>query len=117
MTEMNKSTKQSVETPVVRVFAPPVSECAGENTWENAVHAIEQRLRRRFGQNTFRVEFVHLFSPEFFGYPEIMQLVESGEGKPAIVTVNDRVVQREGKLSERVIREALEEAGLRPAGG
>lgn len=85
---------------VVKVFAPPLSECAGENTWENAAHGMEARMRSRFG-TIVRFQTVHLFSPEFFDHPEVMQLVQSG-----------------GKLSERTIRQALEWAlenhGLRP---
>lgn len=101
---------------VVRVFAPPVSECAGDNTWERATGFIEAQIRRRFGDTAVRFEFIHLFSPEFFNHPEIMKLVQAGRGKPAIVTVNGSVIQTEGKLRERVIREQLERTGLSPIG-
>ena len=112
MNAMNDTTKSDVEVPVIRVFVPPVSGCAGENTWENAVQGIEHRLCSRFGNDAFEIELVHLFSAEFFRYPEVMQLVESGEGQPAIVTVNGAVLQKEGKLSERKLREALEHLGM-----
>ena len=101
---------------VVRVFAPPVSECAGDNTWEQAARGIEARMRRRFGEAAVKLEFIHLFSREFFDHPEIMKLVQEGTGKPAIVTVNGAVVQTEGKLRERVVREELERIGLSPVG-
>lgn len=65
-------------------------------------------MRSRFGA-AVRFETVHLFSPEFFNHPQVMQIVQSGSGKPPIVTVDDQVVQTGGKLSERIIREALEQ--------
>ena len=92
---------------VVRVFAPPLSECAGENTWENAVKALAERLKPRLG-DAVRFETVHLFSREFFEHPEVTALVQSGEANPPIVTLDGEVVQTGGKLSERKIREAAE---------
>ena len=94
---------------VVRVFAPPLGECAGSNTWESAAKRMEARLRDRLGV-AVRFETIHFFSPEFFGHPEVAELVRNGEGTPPIVTVDDQVVQTGGKLRERVIREALEGA-------
>ncbi|MDZ7795266.1 MAG: hypothetical protein U5P10_16720 [Spirochaetia bacterium] len=93
---------------VVRVFVPPLGECAGKNTWEKALGVVESRLREKL-EFEVRFEIVTLFSKEFFAYPEVASLVQSGEGEPPIVTLDDRVIQRGGKLRERTIREALEE--------
>ncbi|MEX2444233.1 MAG: hypothetical protein WD492_11535 [Alkalispirochaeta sp.] len=92
---------------VVRVFVPPVGECAGENTWENAGRAMEARLRRVLTEDV-QFETVHLFSPEFFAHPEVTSLVQNGEGTPPIVTLDGRVIQSGGKLRERLIREELQ---------
>gem|GEM_PF-738493 len=102
---------------VVRVFAPPPGECAGENTWENAVKALAGRLKPRLG-DAVRFETVHLFSKQFFEHPEVMAMVQNGEAAAPIVTLNGELLQSGGKLSERKIREALEVAlaAERPGG-
>lgn len=92
---------------IVRVFVPPLGECAGNNTWEKAVGAVESRLHERLDFEV-RFEIITLFSKEFFAYPEVASLVQTGEGEPPIVTLDDRVIQSGGKLRERTIREALE---------
>jgi len=94
---------------VVRVFAPPLSECAGENTWENAVKALAGRLKPRL-DDAVRFETVHLFSKQFFEHPEVMAMVQSGGAAAPIVMLDGELLQSGGKLSERKIREALEAA-------
>ncbi len=97
---------------VITVFAPPATECAGANTWENAVLAFEHRFSKRYGN---RVTFTtsHLFSPEFFQNPAVTEAVQQGAEAP-IITLNGQVIQRGGKLSERLIREELEKLGVLP---
>ncbi len=97
---------------VITVFAPPATECAGANTWENAVLAFEHRFSKRYGN---RVKFTtsHLFSPEFFQNTAVTEAVQQGAEAP-IITLNGQVIQRGGKLSERVIREELEKLGIAP---
>lgn len=91
---------------VVRIFAPPLGECAGKNTWENAARRLESRLRTRLAVD-LRLEVIHLFSREFFAHPQVMDLVQSGKGDLPIVVLNGTVIQSGGKLSERTIRESL----------
>ena len=97
---------------VVTVFAPPALECAGSNTWESAVLAFEHRFAKRYGN---KVHFTNadLFSPEFFQNPDVMGAVQQGAEAP-VITLNERVIQRGGKLSERIIREELEKLGILP---
>ena len=96
---------------VVKVFTASQGDCActGTNTWENAARGLEARLRQRLKMDV-RLEMVPLFSREFFAHPEVMTLVQTGNGEPPIVTLNNRVIQAGGKLRERTIREALEQA-------
>lgn len=97
---------------VITVFAPPATECAGANTWENAVLAFEHRFSKRYGN---RVTFAtsHLFSTEFFQNPAVTNAVQQGAQAP-IITLNGQVIQSGGKLSERRIREELEKLGILP---
>ncbi len=96
---------------VVRVFAPPISGCAGGKTWENAADVIFQRLAGRFGSQV-AFEFIQLFSPGFFQFSQVMARVQDGSAHVPIITVDDEIVQSGGKISERTIREALEARGL-----
>ncbi|TVR87818.1 MAG: hypothetical protein EA428_12750 [Spirochaetaceae bacterium] len=106
------SQHNSQSDAVVTVFAPPASECAGTNTWENAVLAFEHRFAKRYG-NRVRFKAAPLFSPEFFQNPAVTEAVQQGAEAP-IITLNGRVIQRGGKLSERIIREELEKLGILP---
>ncbi len=97
---------------VVRVFAPPpASGCAGGKTWESAAEAIFQRIAGRFGGQV-AFEFIQLFSPGFFQFPQVMARVQDGSAQAPIITVDDEIVQSGGKISERTIRDALEARGL-----
>jgi hypothetical protein len=81
--------------------------CDPAKTWKAAAKMIEHRLRARYG-DAVQMEFIELFSPESFSYPEIMQLVETNAANPPYVTINGLLVSSGGKLSERVIRRELE---------
>ncbi len=97
-----KSTKITV-----RIFAPPLGECAGNNTWQTAASMIGKKLQKRYGENV-ETEFIELFSPESFNYPDIMELVQNEEKQPPFIIVNDRLVHSGGKISERAIREEID---------
>jgi len=106
---------QTNEATVIRVFAAPMQGCdGGGNPWAEAARGLEQRFRTRYGER-LRVEFVELFSPEFFAHGEIMGLIRDGDAAPPVVTVNDRVVQTGGKLSDRIIKDELDRVGIRRA--
>ena len=97
---------------VVRVFAPPpASGCASGKTWESAAEAIFRRIADRFGDQV-AFEFIQLFSPGFFQFPQVMARVQDGSAQVPIITVDDEIIQSGGKISERTIRDALEARGL-----
>ena len=104
---------------VVRVFAAPAGPNACGNTWEAATRSMGERVRRKYGERV-RFDFVPLFSAEFFSHPAVLKALQDGRASPPIVTVEEKIIQTGGKLSERLIRQALEECGLTetsPEGG
>lgn len=103
-----------METPplVIRVFAAPLVTCGSGQTWASVAAALGERLRRRFGDGV-TVEFVELFSPRSFDFPQVLSRVEAGAALP-LVTIGDDVITEGGKLSEPRISRALAERGLLP---
>ena len=91
---------------VVRIFALPIAACDPGKTWKAAADMIARRLRERYGE-AVRVEFVEIFSPASFLYQDILDRVGRGEEAP-FVSVNDKLIQVGGKLSEPSIRRALD---------
>ncbi len=91
----------------VNIFAPSLSACAEENSWEYAVKMTGKRLQKRYG-DVVDTRFVELFSVESFDYPDIMKLVEEDDREPPYVTINGRLVHSGGKISERAIRDGIE---------
>jgi hypothetical protein len=98
---------------VVRIFALPMDACDPDKTWRSAAWMIARRLRERYGK-AVETEFVEIFSPESFEYPDILSLLEKGDDVPPYVTVNGTLVQSGGKISERRVREQLELIGISP---
>lgn len=96
---------------LVRIFAFPLEGCDASKTWKAASRALIKRLRARFG-NRVQAEFIEIFSPESFNYPEILEMIKTEQVTPPIVTVDGGIVQTGGKISERRIRESLEELGI-----
>jgi hypothetical protein len=90
----------------VRVFAAPDASCGHGRTWSAATAFVGERLRRRFG-NGLEMEHIEVFSPRSFEFPEVMAAIEAG-GQLPVVTVGDRIVSQGGKLSERIIGQAVE---------
>lgn len=96
---------------IVRIFALPMEACDPGKTWSRAALMIARRLREKYGR-AVETEFVEIFSPESFEYPDILSLLEKGEQVPPYVTINGTLVQSGGKLSEGRIREHLEHLGI-----
>jgi hypothetical protein len=96
---------------IVRFFALPLAACAPEKSWRYAVSFLSQRLNEVFGERV-QCEFVELFTPESFQYLDVLELLKR-DSQPPFVTVNGRLIQSGGKLSERLIKEELERLGLR----
>jgi hypothetical protein len=107
-----QETRAASPPVVVRVFAsPPAQGCAEGKTWKSAAEVIFRRLADRFGgQVTF--EFIQLFSPEFFRFPQVVARLQEGSAQVPITTVDDEIIQSGGKISERAIRQVLEARGL-----
>ncbi len=90
----------------VRVFVAPDASCGHGVTWSAASAIVRDHLQRRFG-TAIAAEQIEIFSPRSCEFPETMAAIEAGARLP-LVTVDDRIVSEGGKLSERIIREAVE---------
>lgn len=95
----------------VRIFGLPPAACDPAKTWRAAAGIIADRLRAKYGESVL-TEYIELFSPESFEHPDIMSLIHNGEAEPPFVTVNGKLIQSGGKLSEGRIRKELERLGL-----
>lgn len=95
----------------VHIFAFPMEGCDPSKTWKAASEMIAKRLSARYG-NRIQVEFIEIFSPESFDYPDILELIQNEQALPPIVTVEGKVVLSGGKLSERVLRGEIEKVGI-----
>ncbi|GAK56672.1 hypothetical protein U27_03635 [Candidatus Vecturithrix granuli] len=92
---------------IVRIFALPMVACDPGKTWKAAAEMMARRLKDRYG-DAVQVEFVEIFAPESFQYPEILALLQNDQAPP-FVTLNGKLIQSGGKLSERAIRTVIEE--------
>jgi hypothetical protein len=90
----------------VRVVAAPDASCGHGMTWSAASALIGERLKRRFGDRV-QVEYIEVFSARCFEFPEVMAAIEAGDQLP-IVLAGDEIVSRGGKLSDRIIGQAIE---------
>jgi hypothetical protein len=96
-----------ISNPInVRVFAAPDTSCGHGMTWSEASVSIGERLKRRFGEGV-DVEHIEIFSPRSFEFPDVMAAIGAG-GQLPLVKVGDRIVSQGKKLSERIIRQAVE---------
>ncbi len=100
---MLRMTTEAIE---VCVFTAPDASCGAGMTWAAACAFTSERLKRRFG-DAFRVEQIELFGPRTFDFPQVVAAIEAGAPLP-IVTVSGQVVSQGGKLSERIISQAIE---------
>ncbi len=95
-------------TPVVltvQVFAAPAVACCGGSTWEGATQYLRERLRQRFGESV-SVEFIEMFAPRSFEFPDVLRALEAGGTLP-MVRVGNEIVSQGAKLSEARIAEAV----------
>jgi hypothetical protein len=90
----------------VRVFAAPDASCGHGMTWSAASAFIGERLKRRFGEGV-DVEHIEMFSPRSFEFPGVLAAIEAGRKLP-VVMVGDRIVSQGRRLSESIIRQAIE---------
>lgn len=92
---------------IIRIFALPTVACDSGKTWKAAAGMIANRLTDRYG-DAVQTEFIEIFAPASFQYSEILALVQQ-EQTPPFVTLNGKLIQQGGKLSERTIRIAIDE--------
>ncbi len=91
----------------VQVFAAPDVTGHTPQTWSAATAYLRGRLQQRF-TNRVDVEHVELFSARSFEFPEVLAAIERGSPLPVVV-VDGRVVTAGGKLSERIVAQAVED--------
>ena len=91
----------------VKIFAMPLEGCDPGKTWKAAYELLSKKLYSRYG-NQIDLEFIEIFSPPSFQYNEVMSMVEKGQLQPPYIFVNERMISHGGKLSDKVIREAVD---------
>lgn len=104
-------------TVLVQVFGVPVGACSPEKTWEAAADLLRQRLAVRFGDQA-AVEYIELFSPASFQFPEVLEGLRAGRLQVPAVLVDGVAVPSGGKLPlSRVERRVADRLQGRPAEG
>ena len=102
---------QEAQTVVVSVIAASRGSCGTKTTWEEATDFVRRRMQERFSEHV-TVQYVELFSPESFAFPEAMQGIQEERYHLPVVLVDGEVVSEGKKLSEgliaRHIRQRLE---------
>ena len=96
----------------VRIFGAP-SACATGVTdaWRKVAAWARRQLTVRFGEQV-SVEYYDLFSPEMDRFPDVLALVERGDGAVPLVFVDNELLSAGGKVSIPAIRHRLEALGL-----
>ncbi len=92
----------------IKIFVMPVGACSYEKSWQYAVDMISKKLKERLG-DTFEIMLIEIFSPESFSYKEIIEGIQQEKLQTPVVTIDGKIIQSGGKLSERKIREELEQ--------
>jgi|YelNatPaOPRAMG01_1025707.scaffolds.fasta_scaffold64684_2 disulfide oxidoreductase YuzD len=77
-------------------------------TWETAANWLRERLDKRFGWQV-RLQYVELFSPESFAFPDVMEAIQQGRHQLPIVLVDGEIVLSGGKLNEGLITRHVRE--------
>ena len=91
----------------IKVFVMPVGTCSYEKSWQYAVDLVSKKLRDRLG-DIFDMRLIEIFSAESFSYKEIMEGIQQEKFQTPVVTLNGKIIQTGGKLSERAIRMKIE---------
>ena len=91
----------------VNIFVQPTAYCDPSKSWMAAMNLIEKRIANK---TEIRVQFtlIELFSPESFSFPQIYEMLQQQKAETPIIMINGTIVQTGGKLSERIIREGIE---------
>lgn len=91
----------------IKIFVMPVGACSYEKSWQYAVEMISNKLKDRV-VDVFDMKLIEIFSPESFSYKEIIEGIQTEKYQTPVVTLNGKIIQSGGKLSERVIRMEIE---------
>jgi len=91
----------------IKIFVMPVGACSYEKSWQYAVDMISKKLKDRLG-DVFEMKLIEMFSPESFSFKEIMEGIQQEKLQTPVVTINGKIIQPGGKLSERAIRIEIE---------
>ena len=87
----------------IKIFVMPVGACSYEKSWQYAVEMISKKLKERLGY-VFDMKLIEIFSPESFSFKEILEGIQNEKLQTPVITINDKIIQSGGKLSERNLR-------------
>ncbi len=91
----------------IKIFVMPAGACSYEKNWQYAVDLISKKLKERLG-DIFDMKLIEIFTPESFSYKEILEGIQQEKLQTPVVTLNGKIIQTGGKLSERGIRIEIE---------
>lgn len=91
----------------IKIFVMPAGACSYEKSWRYAVDLISKKLKERLG-DIFDMKLIEIFTPESFSYKEILDGIQQEKLQTPVVTLNGKIIQTGGKLSERGIRVEIE---------
>jgi len=91
----------------IKIFVMPVGACNYEKSWQYAVEMISKKFKERLG-DVFDMKLIEIFSPESFSYKEILEGIQNEKLQTPVITINDKIIQSGGKLSERNLRLKIE---------
>jgi len=87
----------------IKIFVMPVGACSYEKSWQYAVDLISKKLKKRLG-DVFDMKLIEIFAPESFSFKEILEGIQNEKLQTPVITINDKIIQSGGKLSERNLR-------------
>ena len=87
----------------IKIFVMPIGACSYEKSWQYAVEMISKKLKERLG-DVFDMKLIEIFSPESFSFKEILEGIQNEKLQTPVITINDKIIQSGGKLSERNLR-------------
>lgn len=91
----------------IKIFVMLVGACSYEKSWQYAVDLVSRKLKDRLG-DIFDMKLIEIFSPESFSYKEIMEGIQQEKYQVPVVTLNGKIIQSGGKISESKIRTFIE---------
>ena len=91
----------------IKIFVMPVGACSYEKSWQFAVDLISKKLKERLGE-IFDMKLIEIFSPESFSYKEILEGIQQEKYQTPVVTIDGKIFQSGGKLSESKLKTFIE---------